>query len=362
MKKLFEPWQIKTVKIKNRICFPPVVCYAWGTEDGYVTQENVEHYRKVAKGQTGLIIQEATCVDRNGKLAANQLGIWEDGQIKGLSEIADAVHKEGCPIFIQIHHAGVSGLDGELACPSDYSFYKDGVKKAGKEMTIEEIHKVQQEFTDAAVRAWKAGYDGVELHGCHQYLMCEFFNRWVNRRQDAYGEHRERFAVEILRAIKEKVPEDFVVGIRLGGFEPRLEDGVRHARVLEKEGIDFIDVSYGFSGEDDPKAPADFPYEKCIYAAAQIKRAVSVPVFAVNGITDPEMAQDILERTDVDMIDIARGIIVNHNWARDAMEGRDTGKCLHCRRCLWCENPDTCTGRKILEKNLQRKKEFIDNL
>lgn len=94
MKKLFDPWQIKTVKIKNRICFPPVVCYAWGTEDGYVTQENVEHYRKVAKGQTGLIIQEATCVDRNGKLAANQLGIWEDGQIKGLSEIADAVHKE----------------------------------------------------------------------------------------------------------------------------------------------------------------------------------------------------------------------------------------------------------------------------
>ena len=149
MKKLFEPLQIKNVKIKNRVCFPPVVCYAWGTEDGYVTQENVEHYRKVAKGQAGLIIQEATCVDKNGKLVENQLGIWEDGQIQGLSEIVDAVHKEGCPIFIQIHHAGVSGLDGELACPSDYSFSKNGVKKTGKELTEEEIHRIQQEFTDA---------------------------------------------------------------------------------------------------------------------------------------------------------------------------------------------------------------------
>ena len=121
-------------------------------------------------------------------------------------------------------------------------------------------------------------------------------------------------------------------------------------------------MSYGFSGEDDPKAPVDFPYEKCIYAAAEIKRAVSVPVFAVNGITSPQMAQDVLERTDVDMIDIARGIIVNYNWAKDAREGRDTGKCLHCRRCLWCENPETCAGRKVLKKNLRRKKEFIDNL
>ncbi len=109
-----------------------MVCYAWGSRDGYVSPENVEHYRNVAKGQTGLIIQEATCVDKNGKLAENQLGIWEDGQIQGLSRIVDAVHGEGCPIFIQIHHAGVSGLDGELACPSDYSFYKDGVKKQEK--------------------------------------------------------------------------------------------------------------------------------------------------------------------------------------------------------------------------------------
>ena len=94
MKKLFEPLQIKNVQIKNRICFPPVVCYAWGSRDGYVSPENVEHYRNVAKGQTGLIIQEATCVDKNGQLAEKQLGLWEDGQIPGLSRIVGSKNQD----------------------------------------------------------------------------------------------------------------------------------------------------------------------------------------------------------------------------------------------------------------------------
>lgn len=355
MEKLFEPFCIGDIEIRNRVCFPPVVCYGYGGTDGYVTDANVEHYRRIARGGAGLIIQEATCVDREGKLVENQLGIWEDGQIPGLSRIVDAVHKEGCPVFIQIHHAGVSGLDGELACPSDYTFYKNGEKKTGKEMSLEEIHQVQKEFVDAALRAYKAGYDGVELHGCHQYLMCEFFNRRVNKRKDIYGEQGELFAVEILRRIKKLVPETFLVGIRLGGFEPTLEDGIRHAQVLEQEGIDFIDVSYGFSGEDTPRAPENYPYEKCIYAAGEIKKKVNVPVFAVNGITSPRMAADVLECTGVDMVDVARGMLVNPCWVKDAIEGRDTGKCYHCKECLYCEEPKKCAGRCALEK--QRKRE-----
>lgn len=350
MKQLFQPLKIKNIEMKNRISFPSMVCYAFGNEEGLATEKHVEHYRAIARGGAGLIIQEATCVDPSGRLSGQQLGIWEDRQIEGLSKITEAVHKEGCPIFLQLHHAGAAGLDGELACPSDYVFLKNGNQKTGKEMTIEEIRTVQERFVEAAKRAYRAGYDGVELHGCHQYLICEFLNRWVNKRRDQYGENKILFVLEILEKIRKAVPEEFVVGIRLGGFEPRLEDGIAFARALDQAGIDFIDVSYGFSGEDMPISPANFPYEKCIYAAQEIKKKVSVPVFAVHSITNPQMAERILGLTGVDAVQIGRGMIVNPNWVRDAMEGRDTGKCLHCKKCFWSENSEVCSGRKVFHR------------
>lgn len=347
---LFESFYIKDLKIQNRICVPPMVCYNWVKEDGLAVSKNIEHYRAVARGGAGLIIQEATCVDPEAKLSKDQLGIWEDRQIDGLREIVSAVHKEGCPIFLQIHHAGVNGSGEYLLCPSDYEMDKDGEKRIGHEMTEEEIHKVQDQFVKAAVRAYEAGYDGVELHGCHKYLMCEFFNSRVNNRTDEYGRHPEKFALEILEKIKKEVPESFVVGIRLGAFEPALKDGIRHAELLEKHGIDFLDISYGFSGEDEPCAPEEFPYKDVIHAAGEIKKHVSVPVFAVNGIADARMAEDILERTGVDMVDIGRGVLVNYNWANDAKEGKDTGRCLHCRECQWRVDAEKCAGRVLLNR------------
>lgn len=347
---LFESFYIKDLKIQNRICVPPMVCYNWVKEDGLAVSKNIEHYRAVARGGAGLIIQEATCVDPEAKLSKDQLGIWEDRQIDGLREIVSAVHKEGCPIFLQIHHAGVNGSGEYLLCPSDYEMDKDGEKRIGHEMTEEEIHKVQDQFVKAAVRAYEAGYDGVELHGCHKYLMCEFFNSRVNNRTDEYGRHPEKFALEILEKIKKEVPESFVVGIRLGAFEPALKDGIRHAELLEKHGIDFLDISYGFSGEDEPCAPEEFPYKDVIHAAGEIKKHVSVPVFAVNGIADAWMAEDILERTGVDMVDVGRGVLVNYNWANDAKEGKDTGRCLHCRECQWRVDAEKCAGRVLLNR------------
>lgn len=136
MDQLFQPFHIKNLKIKNRICFPPVVCYSAGREDGSVTEQHIEHYRNIAKGGTGLIIQEATCVDELGRLSRRQLGIWKDSQIEGLSAIVQAVHQEDCPIFIQIHHAGVAGVEKELLCPSNYRFQKNGGENAGREMTL----------------------------------------------------------------------------------------------------------------------------------------------------------------------------------------------------------------------------------
>ena len=292
-------------------------------DSGIVTEKAVEHYRILAQGGPGLIIQEATCVNKDGRLMDRQLGIWDDTQIEGLKKISDSVHDEGCHIFLQIHHAGVIGISKDPMCPSDYNYVNNkGMEITGHEMTLADIHSIQSDFIEAGRRAFAAGYDGIELHGCHQYLISQFFNRRVNQRTDEYGVNPEKFTIEIINGIRKITPENFIVGIRLGCFEPTLEDGVKHAKILEQQGIDFLDISYGFQMEHQPSSPDGYPYQDIIYAAKKIKEAVSVPVFAVGGIRTPETAESVLEETKVDIVDIGRASLTNPNWANDAKKKR----------------------------------------
>lgn len=349
MKKLFREFNIKDVKMKNRICIPPMV--VGFSNDGSVTPENVERYKKLAQGGAGLIIQEATCINIDGKLSGNQLGMWADDQIEGLKSIVDVVHQENCPIFIQIHHAGVVGISENPLCPSDYEYKKNEKTVIGCEMTIEDIKSIQNDYIQAARRAYEAGYDGIELHGCHGYLISQFLNKRVNKRTDEYGTNPENFVIEILDGIRKITPKEFVVGIRLGGFEPTIEDGVHYAKVLERNGIDFFDISYGFANEQEMKVPEGYKYSNAVYAAERIKEEVSVPVFAVNGIYSAEIAEEILNERDIDMVDIARGALINPNWANDAKEGKDTGKCLSCAKCMWFGQSKVCAGKVLFERN-----------
>lgn len=346
MEKLFTEIKIKEMKLKNRICVPPMV--VGFTEDGYVAEENVERYRALAKGGAGLIIQEATCVNSNGKLSGKQLGIWEDGQIKGLKKIVDTVHAEDCKIFIQIHHAGVVGVSANPLCPSPYKF-KDTV---GREMTIEDIKAIQKDFIEAARRAYEAGYDGIELHGCHSYLICQFFNKKVNIRNDEYGINSEKFVLEILDGIRKITPKEFIVGIRLGGFEPTIEDGIKHAKILEKNGMDFLDISYGFSSELEIQVSEEYKFSAAVYAAERIKKEVSIPVFGVDKIHSIEIAEKILEETNIDIVDIGRNFLINPNWANDAKEGKNSGKCFNCAKCGWHGDANPiCPGKIKFERD-----------
>ena len=275
--------------------------------------KNIEHYKKLAKGGAGLIIQEATCVNNDGKLANKQLGIWKDDQIEGLKSIVNVVHEENCPIFLQIHHAGVVGISKNPICPSPYEYKGYAGTVVGHEMTLEDIKSIQNDFIEAARRAYKAGYDGVELHGCHAYLISQFLNKKVNKRTDEYGTNPEKFVIEIINGIKKVTPKEFIVGIRLGGFEPTIEDGIHYAKTLEKSGIDFFDISYGFMNEQEMHVSEEYKYSNAVYAAEKIKEVVSIPVFAVNKIKSAEIAEDILNETNVDMVDIATGFLINPN-------------------------------------------------
>lgn len=351
---IFDTTAIKNLRLKNRIYVTPMVTRFSEPDTGIVKPDTVEHYRQLAQGGPSLIIQEATCINLDGRLMDRQLGIWHDGQIDGLRKIVEAVHRENCLIFIQIHHAGVTGISEHPICPDNYCYMQeDGTVKIGRRMTLEEIHIVQRRFVEAAVRAYKAGYDGVELHGCHQYLICQFLNSKVNKRTDEYGLDPLRFVGEILMKIRKEVPEQFVVGIRLGGFEPTLEDAVQNAIQLEQMGIDFIDVSYGFQKEQEIWCPDDYPFQDIIYAAERIQKTVKVPVFAANGITSAEMANQVLKRTNAALIGIGRGFAVNPNWMSDAIHNNNTGKCLHCKKCRLYDAPEKCPGKILFNRQKQ---------
>jgi NADPH2 dehydrogenase len=349
MKKLFSEFNIKNVRIKNRICVPPMVIGL--STDGYATLENLERYKELAKGGAGLIIQEATCINSDGRLSEKQLGIWKDDQIEGLKSIVDAVHAEDCQIFIQIHHAGVTGISENPLCPSPYEYKGFNRTVVGHEMTKEDIKTIQNDYIEAARRAYEAGYDGIELHGCHGYLISQFLNKRVNTRTDEYSSNPEKFVIEILDGIRKVTPKEFVVGIRLGGFEPTIEDGIHYAKVLEENGIDFLDISYGFFNEQEMHVSEDYKYSNAVNAAERIKKEVLVPVFAVNGINSAEIAEEILNETNVDIVDIGKGVLINPNWANYARDGKDTGKCLNCAKCAWFGQSKVCAGKVIFDKN-----------
>ena len=350
MERLFTAWKLKNLEIQNRICVPPMVCFGWSDESGMVVDKNVEHYRAMAKGGPGLIIQEATCVSENGRLSRAQLGIWSDAHVLGLKRIVEAVHGEGVSLLLQIHHAGVVSETEDPVCPSDYSLVFKGRERHGRELSVEEIQKIEGDFIEAARRAYEAGYDGVELHGCHNYLLCQFFNRRVNRRTDLYNAEDMQIVKNIIDGIRKVTPPEFVVGIRLGAFEPEISDGVAHAKKLEAMGIDFINVSYGFDKEAVREKPQGYPFAEAIYGAERIRAAVQVPVFAVYGIQDGETAEAVLKQTGADMVNIGRGVLVNYNWASDVKAGRNPGKCLYCKTCMWRSDPDRCAGKLLFNR------------
>ena len=346
MKRINDKHKIRNTEIKNRICVPPMHMSFVSDEDGFINDKAIEHYMNFAKGGAGLIIQEATCIHPQGKLSLRQIGIWKDEHIEGLKRITEAVHKEGCPIVVQLHHAGLMAVNEEVVCPS---YYEKSSKKV-KELTKEEIESLIQDFIDAGQRAYLAGYDGVELHGCHDYLMSQFLCSKVNKRDDEYKDGLN-FVYPIIKGIREKTSDDFIIGIRLGGFEPTLQDGINHAVRLADNGIDFIDVSYGFRPEMEVTCPKEWKLKDIIYAASEIKKNVHIPVFAVNGINNPKLANDVLRVSDVDMVDVGRSHIVDYQWSNKALNGEIPGRCCQCMRCVIGKTPEKCPGRMLLKRN-----------
>ncbi|HHY47648.1 MAG TPA: NADH:flavin oxidoreductase [Firmicutes bacterium] len=341
---LDTPISIRGVEIRNRIVMPPMVRFGWAGPLGEVTDRHVEHYARRARGGVGLIIVEAAAVAPNGKLAAAQLGVWDDMHIPGLRRITHACHRAGAKILLQVGHAGGNTTFDNIG---ETPVAPAGVPLPGKEalgaprpLTQAEIRGIVRQFGLAAARAEAAGFDGVEIHGAHGYLLSQFLSPVTNRRTDEYGgplENRARFLLEVVREVRARVGPGFIVGYRLGARDLvpgglGIEESQRVAVSLEAEGVDLIHVSHGVPGEALPSVPPGSPYSYLVHLAPPIKAVVRVPVIAVGRIVDPGIARSILENGMADMVAIGRALLADPEWANKAIAGRDR-EIARCRQC-----------------------------
>lgn len=343
--------EVAGITLRNRIVLPPIVVF-WADETGFVTDEHVAHYRRRAEGGVGLVVVEATAVLAEGRLSDRQLGIWDDVYIDGLRRIVDVVHEAGAPILIQLQHGGLKthrAVSSEPVAPSEY----EDAKVHARALSSEEIEGVREAFIEAAIRAEQAGFDGVELHGAHGYLLNQFASPRINRREDRYGgsvEGRLTLTTEIIDGIKTRVSRrPFVVSCRMGCNDPDLPGGVAIAERLEAAGIDMLHVSAGMGGVERSGAeaitevmPEDFPHNWIVYGGIEIASAVDVPVIAVNGIRTPDQVEDILSRGPA-CVAMARALLVDPDWVVKASKGETPVTCLECKpRCHWFENGEEC--------------------
>lgn len=315
--------KVGSIILKNRLVMPPMATEK--SSKGQVTEGLVDYYNeKTSGGYIGLVIQEHSYVSLEGKASSNQVSIASDDMIEELRKITDIIHKNGSAVFAQLAHAGsaakqdMTGFEpisaSPIVNPCDVAI-RTGAQAVPHEMTKEEIAQVVEKFADAAERAKKAGYDGVEIHSAHGYLLNQFYSPLTNKRTDEYNgnsiEGRTRIHVEVIKAIRERVGADYPISIRWGASDYR-EGGsdkseiAKAAKIFEDAGVDMISISGGMCDyrRPDNKEPGWFAE-----LSEETKKAVSIPVLLVGGITDGETAERFLVEGKADMIGIARAIL-----------------------------------------------------
>ncbi len=348
---LFSPCKIGNVEIKNRICKAPQTT-GLSNMDGSVSSRLVRCYEDLAKGEVGMIIVEYAYVDRKySKSASNQLGICDDEYMVGLGWLADTIKNNDCVPCIQIEHCGRQRFLGPpmksaSSNPWPLMYERYGQAAIPQELTIEEIHQLIEDFGKAAWRAKTAGFEVVEIHGAHGYLITNFLSPFTNQRTDWYGgsrENRFRFLEQVFKRCKEYVGEDFPLIVRLSGtdYEPggmTIEDTIYYAKRLEELGCAAIDVSGGDHHQMVHQVtPMQLSKGHNVWAAEAVKKEVSIPVFATGSITLPDYAEEILASGKADFISMGRPLLADPYWAKKALEGcpEDISPCIRCNEgCL----------------------------
>ncbi|ELK44885.1 NADPH dehydrogenase NamA [Halobacillus sp. BAB-2008] len=319
--KLFHPYTVKDVTLKNRIVMSPMCMYSAHDQDGKVQPFHLAHYESRSAGQVGLVIIEATSVLPEGRISHEDLGIWEDEQIEGLKQINEGIHRHGAKAGIQLAHAGrKANLRDEIFAPTQEAF--SASMKVPTEMSKADIDRTIDAFREAASRSKRAGFDIIELHAAHGYLINQFLSPLTNKRTDEYGgsrANRYRFLKEIIKGVKEVW--DGPLFTRISGEEYReggnqMEDFIYFSEEMKKQGVDLIDVS---SGGVVPASIEPYPGYQVKFAE-QVKEGASIDTGAVGLITTGNQAEEILQNDRADLIFLARPLLRNPYWAKQAAD------------------------------------------
>lgn len=342
---LFSPGRIGGLTVKNRVVMAPMLV-SYGLASGEVSQRLLDYYEARARGGVGMIIVEAACVHPSGLEASNQLRIDQPRYISGLEHLAETIKAHGVGAFIQLLHAGrqtASLITGEqpvapspLACPV--------TREAPRELSIDEVNHLEKAFIQAARNAARAGFDGVELHAAHGYLINQFLSPHSNQRRDEYGgstENRMRFLVNILSGIKRTEP-GLIISVRLNmdDFVPgglQLEESVKIAARLEEEGASLLHCSSGtYESGLNSIEPSSYREGWRAYLAGEVKKWVKIPVISGGILCSPAFANQLLESAQADYIFLGRSLLADPDWVNKVKQGEDQRirPCLLCNRCI----------------------------
>ena len=346
MKHLFTPFQIKNITLQNRIVLPPLASFLI-EKDGKITEQTVEHYRRRAAGGPAMVIMEACAVTPEGVVSKNQARIDDDRIVEGLSKITAALKAEGAIPALQIHHAGRQTspkvinqrplAPSPLACPT--------IKGEVEPLTIDQIHELVQRFAEAAVRGRQAGFELLEIHGAHGYLINQFLSNYSNIREDEYGGDtpgRTRFAHEIIQEIRKRLGPDYPISFKISAqeFVPKgltVEESIKILSILIEAGVDIVQVSAGNDLTPEWICQPMFMKKACLAdSAASIKKALKIPVMTVGRINDPWTADSIIADGMADLVCIGRGLMADPELPIKAKAGRfdEIRTCIACNTCM----------------------------
>lgn len=326
MPSLSDPVKIGNLELKNRIVMPPMANDFSGLE-GEVNDRHLEHYRLRAEAGVALMIVEHSYIVPEGKMTARQLGIHNDGLIPGLTRLADTIREAGAKSTIQLTHAGANTTEDICGCqpvgPSDISVPSRGIKP--RPLETGEIFSLVQAYRDAARRAKVAGFDSIEIHGAHGFLLCQFVSPYTNQRTDEYGgstEGRLLFPLGVIAAVRDEVGPGFPLLYRFGASDfmqggLAIDEAQQIAPQLVKTGIDALDISGGLCGS----RPKEFQDMQGFFVplAQSIKLVVDVPVVAVGGITEAGFANSVISEGKADLVAVGRALLKNPRWASEAL-------------------------------------------
>ncbi|MDU7453694.1 NADH:flavin oxidoreductase [Clostridium saudiense] len=327
MAELLKPLVNSKLQLNNRLVLPPMAT-AKCEDDGKVTQEILDYYDEKSKGgYISLIIIEHSFIEKQGKAHKGQLSIANDNLIEDLKKLSNIIHKNGSKAIMQINHAGSlakSSVTGcEIVGPSAIMHPRNS--ELPKELTKEDIKVIISNFRNAARRVKNAGFDGVEIHSAHGYLLNEFYSPITNKRSDEYGGDifgRIKLHLEIIRAIRDEVGKDFPILLRLGACDytdggNTIDDCKAAVVEFQKSGVDIIDISGGLLGYIIPGVKTQGYFSN---VTEEVKKNVSIPVILTGGITDAEEAEKLLKSGKADLIGVGRAILKDSLWSKKAIE------------------------------------------